>query len=244
MRLQHKNVAVTGASRGLGLAISKAFASEGAAVAMLARNSADLMRAAKDVNGSLPIVCDVSNPDDVRAGFANIIANLDGLDVLVNNAALGHPQLIEESSDELIASEIGVNLLGPLYCMREAIPILRARGGGDIVNVSSEAVNNPYPFLGLYAASKSALETLSTAVRAEVEDDGIRVAVYRSGRMSGGTFSRGWAPELTERARYEAEAAGFYERSDKPISVETAANNILEMLLSDESACIDIVEPS
>jgi meso-butanediol dehydrogenase/(S,S)-butanediol dehydrogenase/diacetyl reductase len=243
MRLLDKIVAVTGASRGLGLATAKAFAAEGATVAMLARNSADLIRVAKDVSGSLPIVCDVSNPKDVRAGFARIAAEFDGLDVLVNNAAVGNPQLIEESSDDLLRLEVDVNLLGPLYCMREAIPLLRARGSGDIVNVSSEAVNNPYPFLGLYAATKSALETLSTAVRAEVGNSGIRVVVYRSGQVSGGTFSRNWDRHLTERVRTAAEATGFYERSGKAIPAEVAANNILQLVLSDRSTRIGLVEP-
>ena len=229
MRLHDKIVAVTGATRGLGLGIAKEFAAEGAMVAMLARNSADLLDVAKDVSGSLPIVCDVSNPEDVRAGFARITAQYGGLDVLINNAALGYPQAIEQAADDLVKLEVEVNLLGPLYCMREAIPMLRARGGGDIVNVSSEVVNEPYPFLGLYAATKSALEALSTAVRAEVSDDDIRVAVYRSGRVIGGTFSRNWDPKMTERARSAAEAAGFYARSKGAISVEVAANNILKL---------------
>ncbi|MFT4564949.1 MAG: meso-butanediol dehydrogenase/(S,S)-butanediol dehydrogenase/diacetyl reductase [Gammaproteobacteria bacterium] len=243
MQLQDKIVAVTGATRGLGLAIVRAFAAEGASVAMLARNSVDLLRVAKEVSGSLPIVCDVSNPADVRAGFARIAAEFDGLDVLVNNAAVGNPQLIEESSDDLLRLEVEVNLLGPLYCMREAIPLLRARGSGDIINVSSEAVNNPYPFLGLYAATKSALETLSAAVRAEVGDSGIRVAVYRSARVIGGTFSRDWDPQVTERARTAAAATGFYERSGKAIPAEVAANNILQWVLSDRSTRIDLIEP-
>jgi meso-butanediol dehydrogenase/(S,S)-butanediol dehydrogenase/diacetyl reductase len=243
MQLQDKVVAVTGATRGLGLAIVRAFAAEGASVAMLARNSADLMRVAKDVSASLPVVCDVSIPADVRAGFARIADEFGGLDVLVNNAAVGNPQLIEESSDDLLRLQVDVNLLGPLYCMRAAIPLLRARGSGDIVNVSSEAVNNPYPFLGLYAATKSALETLSAAVRAEVGDSDIRVAVYRSARVIGGTFSDNWGPEVTERVRTAAAATRFYEQSRKAIPAEVAANNILQLVLSDRSTRIDLVEP-
>ncbi len=242
MRLKGKIVAVTGASRGLGLALSKAFVAEGAAVAMLARTSADLQCAAEEAGGGLPIVCDVANPDEVRAGFAQIHAHFGGLDTLVNNAAVGNPQPIEEAVDALASLEVEVNLLGPLNSMREAIPMMRARGGGDIVNVTSEAVTNPYPFLGLYAATKSALETLSEAVRNEVSGSGIRVVVYRSGRISG-TFSRHWDPGMTERARAAATAAGFYERSPKPVPVEVAAKEILELTLLEQSARVDLVEP-
>jgi len=241
MRLKRKIVLVTGASRGLGLAISKAFAAEGAAVAMLARNAADLARVAKEVGG-LPIVCDVSNPEDVRSGFGQVQAHFGGLDILVNNAAVGHPQPIEEAADDLVQSEVEVNLLGPLYCMRAAIPMLRARGGGDIVNVTSEAVLDPYPFLGLYAATKSALETLSTAVRNEVSDTDIRVTVYRSGQVNG-TFSRDWDPTMAERARTAAKAAGFYERAGERITVEVAASHILKLVLLDRTVRIDLAEP-
>ncbi len=241
MRLKGKIVAVTGASRGLGLAISKTFTAEGASVAMLARNAADLASAA-EAAGGLAIVCGVSNPVAVRAGFAQIQARFGSLDVLINNAAVGHPQPIEEAADELVQAEVGVNLLGPLYCMRAAIPMLRARGAGDIVNVTSEAAVDPYPFLGLYAATKSALETLSGAVRSEVSDADIRVAVYRSG-MINGTFSEGWDPKMMARARVAAKAAGFYERAGEPITVEAAAENILKLVLLDRSARVDLAEP-
>ena len=129
MRLQGKIIAVTGASRGLGLAICKAFAAEGGTVAMLARPSSHLKRASKDVVNGVAIPCDVANPSDVRTAFTRIGADLGGLDALVNNAAVGNPQPVEEAVDELAQLEVHVNLLGPLYCMREAIPMIRARGG-------------------------------------------------------------------------------------------------------------------
>ena len=209
---------------------------------MLARQSPDLDAAAEHVANAVAITCDVANPTAVRAAFNQIGEQLGGLDALVNNAAVGHPQPIEEAVDELSQLEVQVNLLGPLYCMREAIPLLRARGGGDIVNVTSEAVNNPYPYLGLYAATKSALETLSTAVRTEVSDENIRVAVYRSGRVKG-TFSRDWDPEMMARARAAAAAAGFYESSGEALPVELAAKEILGLVLLDRSARIDLLEP-
>ena len=177
-----------------------------------------------------------------RSAFARIRQELGGLDALINNAAVGHPQPIEEARDELAQSEVRVNLLGPLYCMREAIPLLRSRGGGDIVNVTTEAVQNPYPYLGLYAATKAALETLSTAVRDEVADDDIRVAVYRSGQVTG-TFSRNWDPDMMARARAAAKAAGFYERASEPMPVELAAKEIMGLVLLDRSARIDLLKP-
>jgi meso-butanediol dehydrogenase/(S,S)-butanediol dehydrogenase/diacetyl reductase len=175
---------------------------------MLARASAELSLASQELDGAIAITCDVSNPDDVRMGFAQIASHFGGLDILVNNAAQGYPQAIEEAQDDLLKLQVEVNLLGPLYCMPEAIPMMRTCGAGDIVNISSESVHNPYPFLGFYAATKSALETLSAGIQAEIGDSDIRVTVYRSGRING-TFSQNWDPIVKERTRVAEKEAGF-----------------------------------
>ena len=139
-RLANRIVVVTGASRGMGRSISATFAAEGAKVAMLARDGEALAEAAREIGASaMPVSCDVSDPNAVRAAFAAIEATLGGIDVLINNAAVANPQLIEEADDRLAQREVAVNLLGPLYCSRAAIPSMRRSGGGDIINVSSES---------------------------------------------------------------------------------------------------------
>lgn len=241
MRLSGKTVVVTGASRGLGLGISKVFAAEGAAVAMLARGKAELELAGAEVPNALTLVCDVADPSSVRAAFAEIEAKLGGVDVLINNAAVATPQRVEALDDAKAQLEINVNILGPLYCMREAISSMRQCGGGDIINISSESVVNHYPYLSLYAATKSALETLSGAMRAELTGTNIRVTVYRSGRVAS-TFGRDWDAEVTTQVRAAARSSGFEERSGGAVSPEVPARAMLELVLLDRTARVDMLQ--
>jgi len=241
MRLQGRAVVVTGASRGMGLAIARRFAAEGARVAMLARKADELEAAAAGVADALPVVCDVSDPKSVQAAFAQIETELGGVDVLVNNAALATPQLLEEADDAASGLEVAVNLLGPLYCMRHAVASMRRRGGGDIINVSSESVATHYPYLGLYAATKSALETLSAAARYELSVHNIRVTVYRSGRVQS-TFHHHWDAEMLARVRAAAEATGFVAQSGASISPEIPAQAMVDLVLLDRSARIDFLQ--
>jgi NAD(P)-dependent dehydrogenase (short-subunit alcohol dehydrogenase family) len=241
-RLTGKVAVITGASRGMGRSISAAFAAEGARVAMLARNVGELAEAAAQTGeNAFAFACDVTDPERVRTVFAEIVSRLGGVDVLVNNAAIANPQLIEEADDRLVRLEVDANLLGPLYCMRAAIAAMRRRGGGDIVNISSESTHTPYPYLALYAATKSALETLSAALRVELKGANIRVAVFRSGRVQGG-FSRDWDPEMKQRARQAAHDAGFYASSGEPIPPSVPAGAIVDLVLLNRAAHVDLIE--
>jgi meso-butanediol dehydrogenase/(S,S)-butanediol dehydrogenase/diacetyl reductase len=242
MRLNGKIAMVSGASRGMGRAIASAFAAEGAQVVMLARRLDELQAAAAEIGGDLlPLACDIGDPESVRAAFAATADRFGGLDILVNNAALATPNPIADARDEDVQKEVAVNILGPLYCCRAAIPLMRSRGGGDIVNISSESVNHPYPHLGLYAATKSALETLSTVLRNELANDAIRVCTYRSGNVRG-TFSRDWSPEARARARGAAAEAGFYHQSGAQIEPEIPAAAILNIVTLPREAQIDMIE--
>jgi meso-butanediol dehydrogenase/(S,S)-butanediol dehydrogenase/diacetyl reductase len=241
-RLVGKVAVVTGASRGLGRSISAAFAAEGARVVMLARSGSELAEAARRIGDmAVPMVCDVTSSNAVSSVFAGIMSQWGGVDVLVNNAALANPQLIEEVDDRVAQLELGANLLGPLYCCRAVIGSMRERGGGDIVNISSESVHNPYPYLAFYAATKAALETMSAGLRVELKGSNVRVAVFRSGRVQG-TFSRDWDPEMKRRARAAAEKAGFYAVAGGSVPPEVPAKAILELVLLDRAAHIDLLE--
>ena len=242
MRLEGKIALVTGASRGMGFAIAERFAAEGAQVAMLARGRKELEQAAKSIGERASAhACDIADPDQLRAVFEDLRARCGGLDILINNAALATPNPIAETLDSDAQKEVAVNILGPLYCCREAIPLMRARGRGDIVNISSEAVHNPYPHLGLYAATKSALETLSVALRAELANDRIRVTTYRSGNVRG-TFSQNWSDVARTRARAAAHEAGFYAKSGMQIEPEIPAAAILDIVTLPPEAQVDLVE--
>lgn len=242
MKLEGKVAIVTGASRGMGFAIAERFAAEGAHVVMLARGVGELEAAADKIGGrAVSMVCDIGDPESLRRVFREIGSRFGGLDILVNNAALATPNPIAEARDEDVQKEVAVNVLGPLYCSREAIPLMRKCGGGDIVNISSESINHPYPHLGLYAATKSALETLSTVLRQELANDRIRVTTYRSGNVRG-TFSRGWSDEARTRARAAARDTGFYHQSGAQIEPEVPAAAILHIVTLPREAQIDLIE--
>ena len=243
--LAGKVAVVTGASRGLGKRICEAFIREGGKVAMLARTAADLEAAAAELGPSAKaFVTDIADPVAVRHSFAALVESLGGVDVLVNNAALGHLQQIEEAEDALLQEEISANLLGPIYCIRSAIPLMRARGGGDIVNISTESVRMPYPFLTVYAAAKSAMETLSIGLRTEVRADRIRVSVVRSGRLAESGFNRHWPEARRARYREIVQKAGYYALSGEPIPPQITAQAIVDLVRLPREAQVPMIELS
>lgn len=198
-----KIVAVTGATSGSGRAVARRFVAEGATVAFLARGKERLMAETAPLgNRAVPVVADVSDPDSVRAAFGEIEERFGRLDVLVNNAAVYRPCLVADLSDHDIGRQVATNLLGPIYTCRAAVPLLRAAGGGDIVNTSSESTLDPFPMLSVYVATKSGLEAFTRTLMAEVGGDGIRITLIIQGAAIDGEGSTDWTwdPEKTEQA--------------------------------------------
>ncbi|MDB5445957.1 MAG: family oxidoreductase [Phenylobacterium sp.] len=234
--------AITGASKGMGLRFARALADEGAKVVLLARPSPELEAAGREIEGALAIPCDIGRADQVRAAFQEIGARHGQLHGLVNNAAACLLHKIEESTDEEIRAEIDANLAGPIYCIRDAIPLLREAGGGDIVNVSSESVRLPFPYLTLYAATKAALENLSTGLRTELQPDRIRVTVLRSGQVSGSSLGAGWDPQRMEAFYAAVQASGQASVATAAVSPETMAAMLVQMLRLPREANLDFVE--
>ena len=181
-QLTGKVAAVTGATSGSGLAIAKLFASEGAQMVLLARGE-ERLRALEEQLGpnAVGIVTDVGDPDSVRAAFDVVSRQFGKLDILVNNAAVQRPCGFEQLTDELIQAQVSTNLLGPIYTCRAAIPLLRAAGGGDIVNTSSEATLEIFPFQAVYTATKAGLEALGRLLSLEFEKEEIRVTTVVQG---------------------------------------------------------------
>jgi len=197
--LDGKVAVVTGASSGIGLGVSRRFLAEGASVVMLARGTQRLESLAAELGErAIPIAADVGNPDDVRAAFDAVGKRFGKLDVLVNNAGIYKPCAVEKLSDHEIERQIATNFAGPVYTSRAAIPLLRAAGGGDIVNTSSESTLNPFPMLSMYVATKAALEMFGRVLAQELRDDDIRVTTVVQGTAAGvgnGATDWSWDPE-------------------------------------------------
>lgn len=233
---------VTGASRGLGGVLANALAQAGARVAALARPSEALDAFAARHPDILALGCDVQRPADVGRAFAEVAARLGPPDILVNNAALCLLHRIEEMTDADAEREVATNLLGPLWCARAAVPHMRVAGRGDIVNISSESVRLPFPFLSLYAATKAGLETLSEGLRSELRGDGIRVTVLRSGNLSGGEIARNW-PEARRAQFFETiQASGHAAFAGQPISPDITARALVHVLGLPPQANVDLIE--
>jgi len=177
-----KVAVVTGASQGIGASIARALHDAGMAVALLARSEDKLDALARELGDrTLPVRCDVGDPDAVRAAFATLGERFGRVDALVNNAGAIGMSLLGDADDDHVTSIVAANLLGPIWCSRAAIPLLDAAGGGDIVNISSRAVELARPYLSVYAATKGGLETFTRTLAAELRPQRIRVSAIRVG---------------------------------------------------------------
>jgi NAD(P)-dependent dehydrogenase (short-subunit alcohol dehydrogenase family) len=202
--LEGKIAAVTGATSGSGRAIARRFVEEGATVVMLARGQARLAELSSQLGDrAVAQPTDIGDPDSVRAAFTMIAERFGKLDVLVNNAAVYRPCPVEHLSDDEILTQVRTNFLGPVYTSRAAVPLLKAAGGGDIINTSSESTLDPFPMLSIYVSTKAALEAFGHVLRSEVEPEGIRVSTVVQGASfgeGGGSTGWEWDPQHTETA--------------------------------------------
>jgi 3-oxoacyl-[acyl-carrier protein] reductase len=185
---------VTGASKGIGFAIAKALVDRGMKAVLSARNDAELRRAHQQLGGDanvLAVRADVSVPEDADRLVADTVKRFGGLDVLVNNAGIGRFVNVADMNVDEWHQVIETNLSGPFYCSRAAIPEMRRRGGGWIVNISSLAGKNAFAGAAAYCASKSGLNAFSEALMQEVRHDNIRVSYVMPGSVSTGFGDRG-----------------------------------------------------
>jgi 3-oxoacyl-[acyl-carrier protein] reductase len=189
---------VTGSTKGIGLAIAEALLNEGMKVVVSARNKAETAAVAAAFERShegrvLGAPCDVRREADVEALFRAADRAFGGVDVLVNNAGIGFFKNLEETSLEEWNSIIETNLTGVFLCTRAAIPRMRKRGGGYVINLSSLAGRNAFPTATAYNTSKFGLNGLSEALMQEVRYDGIRVSYVMPGSVN--TYFNGATPD-------------------------------------------------
>ena len=184
-KLDGKVALVTGASSGIGEATAVALAGEGAAVALAARRAdrlSDLAeRIESDGGKALPVEVDVTDHGKVEAMIGEIIGQLGGLHILVNNAGVMLLGPVDGGPIEEWRQMVNVNMLGLLYCTREAMPAIRDSGGGHIVNVSSVAGRTANVGSGVYNLTKWGVTGFSEALRQEALHSNIRVTCVEPG---------------------------------------------------------------
>jgi NAD(P)-dependent dehydrogenase (short-subunit alcohol dehydrogenase family) len=186
MDMTGKIVVVTGASRGIGAQAARTFASAGARVALLARNTGEINDMATEIGaGALPVQCDVSDHEQVVAAMAAVVDGLGAVDVLVNNAGVIQPiSRFRDSDPQLWAQAIQTNLCGVYSCMRAALPIMLAAGGGSVLTVSSGAAHGPIEGWSAYCASKAGAAMLTRCLDKEERDNGIRAIGLSPGTVA------------------------------------------------------------
>ncbi len=176
-RLDSKVVLITGASSGIGEATARLVAEQGALPVLAARRIDRLEAIAKELGGTLAIQADVSDPEQVHHLVETTTERFGRVDVLINNAGQGLHLPLEQVTLEDLVAITELNFYAPLVAMQAVVPIMRERGGGAIVNVSSGTSRMVLPGVGAYAATKAALNMLSLVAREELTPDGIVVSV-------------------------------------------------------------------
>jgi len=218
---------ITGGSRGIGNAIARAFVGGGARVLITGRSSSDLDAAAKglrSVPGAASEAVQVFRADVRRSAEATsaidaAVSRFGGLDVLVNNAGVGLFAPVADMSVDDWQQILETNLNGAFYCSHAAIPHLKERGGGWIINISSLAGKNPFAGGAAYCASKAGLNAFSEALMQEVRYDNIRVSYIMPGSVSTGFGGRGadgeadWKIAAEDVAELVTELVTFPSRS-------------------------------
>jgi 3-oxoacyl-[acyl-carrier protein] reductase len=180
---------VTGGSKGIGLAIARAFLDRGMQVTITGRGEKDVRRAGERLSSAASVhavAADVRDPADAQRTIDETVARFGGVDVLVNNAGVGKFANVADMSLENWRQVIDTNLSGVFYCTRAALPEMRRRGGGYVINISSLAGKNPFTGGAAYCASKAGLNAFSEALMQEVRYENIRVSYVLPGSVSTG----------------------------------------------------------
>jgi NAD(P)-dependent dehydrogenase (short-subunit alcohol dehydrogenase family) len=225
-----RTVIITGATRGLGLAMARRFVAEGARVWLIARSTDELAKAADELAARggwvRTIAADVRRPDHVSRLVDTVLAQGDPIDVLVNNAGIIEMSPMEHATREDFQDALATHFWGPLDLIRAALPHMRRNWEGRILNIASIGGRVAVPHLAAYTASKFALVGLSESLRAELLKEGILVTTVTPGLMRTGSYVN-----VKLRGRHRDELRWFTAMSATPLTsmrADRAARIIVE----------------
>ncbi len=196
LNYQDQRVLVTAAASGIGRAIAEAFLAQGADV-HICDISPENLAACKAALPNIGVTqADISDPQQVEYLFQEVVSGMGGLDVLVNNAGISGPTAsVDEISIEEWDKTLAVNISGHFYCTRKAVPLIKASGGGSIINISSTAGLMGYPLRSPYATSKWAVIGFTKTLAMELGEFEIRVNAICPGSVAGPRMDRVIAAE-------------------------------------------------
>jgi NAD(P)-dependent dehydrogenase (short-subunit alcohol dehydrogenase family) len=223
---------ITGTSRGFGRVWAEAALARGDRVAATARDAASIEPLVKRYGERVAaLALDVTDKSAVHAAIAETQRRFGRLDVVINNAGYGLFGAIEEISEPEARAQIETNVFGALWVTQSALPLMRAQGSGHIIQVSSIGGLNAFPTVGLYHASKWALEGLSQALAAEVAGFGIKVTLVEPGG-----YATDWSGASAKRATpipaYDAARAAIaaFRSGNVPGDPEATGPAILKLV--------------
>ena len=229
--LAGKRVLVTAGANGIGLAITRGFIQSGAKVLICDVDEASLKRAQQDLPGVMTTVADVSDEQSVERLFAQVDAQLGGLDVLINNAGIAGPTgTVEHLSLTDWNRTLAVNITGQFLCARQAVPRLRKGTKASMINLSSAAGHLGFPGRSAYAASKWAVVGFTKSLALELGPEGIRVNAILPGAVDGPRIRAVIAAKAQSLGKPVEEVAYDYEKQSAMgslVSVEDIANMVL-----------------
>ncbi|MCY7347856.1 MAG: SDR family oxidoreductase [Pyrinomonadaceae bacterium] len=232
--IENKIAVVTGGTKGIGRAIAESLLRAGAAVFICARDKYELKRALEQLSALGKVdgeICDVRSETQVGMMFEECKRVFGGVDILINNAGIGIiGKTVEEMSPEDFEQTLQTNLFGVFYACHHAIPLLKQRGGGYIINISSLAGQNAHPKMAAYNASKFGLNGFTEALMQEVRADNIKVTAICPGSVNtyfGGdkpSDEKAWQIQPSDIAQIVVDLLNFNQRA-LPSKIEVRPSN-------------------
>ena len=188
--LTDKTVVITGASRGIGAAIARAFAFEGCKLVLCGRDEAALKTVATELNlpdqDVIGVIADITKAAGMKKIVDTAFKHFGAVDIFINNAGVGDRRTIDRLDESVYDTMMDTNVKAVYHAFRLLIPRFREQGHGHIINISSMAARQGVPGMAVYAASKAALDILSESVAGEVRADNIKVSVVSPGSVNTG----------------------------------------------------------